>query len=174
MSAIRVQKIFDSLLENLRRFGYATITSDGRSQVTTWQGMDSATPIAHDAVVWDLTSGGGAWAAGHLRAILVAVEAGDGLPIAAFTQSHASGQIIQGGVKFNLFMETPADFTGAHKIFMDQVMQVLRGQEGAQVDLYLSNNTVEPTVTGVNGAVATVGTFVTSYLPWGMATASGI
>jgi hypothetical protein len=174
MSAIRVQKIFDSMLENLRRFEYTTITSDGRSEVTVWQGQDLASPISHDAVVWDLTSLGGTWTTGDLYAVLVAIEAGDGLPIAAFTQSHASGQIIQGGVKFQLWMETPASFTGAQKVFMDQLMQVIRGQMGAQVDLYLSANTVQPTVTGVNGAVATVGTFAASYLPWGMAVVGGI
>jgi hypothetical protein len=172
MSSIRVQKIFDALQENLRRSGYDTVTKDGLSSKVVWQGRDGASPIEHDAVVIDVTNA--AWAAANLRAILVAIEAGDGYPIAAFTQSHASGEIIQGGVKFRMYIETPANFTGAHKIFMDKLLLILVGQMGAPVDMYLSANTVEPTVTGVNGAVATVGTFAASYLPWGMATMSGV
>lgn len=170
MSSIRVQKIFDALQESLRRMGYDTLSKDGLATKVVWQGRGSVTN--KDSVVIDVTSA--SWATAHLRAILVAVPAGDGQPAAAFTQSHASGEIIQGGVRFQMWMETPANFTGAHKIFMDKLMLILVGQMGAPVDVYLSANSVEPTVNGVNAAVADVGTFAASYLPWGMATVGGI
>jgi hypothetical protein len=172
MASIRVQKIFDSLQENLRRMGFVTLNKDGTDAAVVWQGRDLTTP-PHDAIVIDCTSIA-AWATGNLRAILYAVPAGDGYPAAAFTQSNASGEIIQGGVSFQLWMETPASFTGQHVFFMNQMLHILRGQMGAPVALYLSANGTQPTITGVNGAVASVGAFVASYEPWGIAPVGGI
>lgn len=151
MSSPRIQKVYQGITESLRKLGpYANAFKSG----IKWQGRDAA---GKDAVVIDLTAT--AWATANLRVIIVADPATDSNDTAAMhTQSHASGMFLDGSVSFRVFMEDTAVNTAAHAKFQREILHVLRGQLGAPIQLLLTANTVEPTVTGVNGAVATAAT----------------
>jgi hypothetical protein len=172
MSSPRVQKQFEAMPDQIKRLGgYAF---DIR-QVIRWQGR--ATSGAHagrDAAVLDLDSA--TWADNNRRAILVAIPASDLNDTASMkTQSHASGHTLDGSVRFALYMETPEDHTGEQIRLQRILMHHLVGQLGAPVELYMGTNDVEPTVEGVNGAVATSAyTSAGVYIPWGMAYPGGI
>jgi hypothetical protein len=151
MSSPRVQKIYQGITESLRKLGpYKDAFKTG----IKWQGRDAA---GEDAVLIDLTSQ--SWLTANLRVIITAQPADDANHTAALhTQSHAAGYFLDGSVSFTVYVETPANWTAAHAKFVHEVMHVLRGQLGAPIDLELTANGVEPTVNGVNGAVATAAT----------------
>lgn len=176
MSSPRVSKIFEGLAEQLRRQGYANaMNKDGTKPSIRWLGRDAN---GHDAALIDLTSA--SWLTANLRAILVAIPASDSNNTAALkTQSHAAGHNLDGSVKFELYMECHANTnTGqasAHARFQREMLHILRGQLGAPLSLKLTNNGTEPTVNGVNGAVATAATTdAGDYLPYGMTYPGGI
>jgi hypothetical protein len=124
--------------------------------------------------VIDLTSA--TWASGNLYVIVKAMPATDANDTAAFkTQSHASGYFLDGSVSFQVYMEIPANWTGDHAKFQREMLQVLRGQLGAPVELWLTANGTQPTINGVAGAVAdVVGTNAGDYQPYFFAVAGGI
>jgi hypothetical protein len=168
MSSPRIQKVYQGLTNSLRLLGpYKDAFKTG----IKYQGHDAA---GKDAVVIDLTAA--VWATGNLRAIIVADPASDANNTAAFkTQSHAAGMFLDGSVSFRVYMETPADFTGDAAKFQREILHVLRGQLGAPIQLLLTANAVEPTVNGVNGAVATaVTTDAGTYQPYFFAVAGGV
>lgn len=168
MSSPRVQKIWQGLTEQLRKLGpYPNAFKSG----IVAQGRDSA---GRDAVVLDLTSA--TWATANLRCIIAANPASDLANTAAFkTQSHASGYFIDGSVSFDVYMETPANHTGNHAHFQREVLHALRGQLGAPISLKLTANGTEPTLNGLNGAVATASTTdAGTYQPYFFALPGGI
>lgn len=168
MSSPRVQKIWQGLTEQLRKLGpYPNAFKTG----IVAQGRDAA---GRDAVVIDLTAA--TWATANLRAIIAANPASDINNTAAFrTQSHASGYFIDGSVSFDLYMETPANFTGNHAHFEREMMHALRGQLGAPLHLLLTANGTQPTLDGLNGAVATAATTdAGTYQPYFFAVSGGI
>lgn len=168
MSSPRVQKIFEAMPDQLKRLGGYSF--DIR-QVIRWQGRDAS---GRDACLIDLTSA--TWADGNLRAILVAIPASDLNNTAAMkTQSHASGHSLDGSVKFSLYAETPESQTDAQARFLRLLQQHINGQLAAPMELFLGTNDTEPTVNGVNGAVATsTYTSAGTYLPWGMTYPGGV
>ena len=151
MSSPRVQKIFIGLTEQLRKLGpYPNAFKTG----LVAQGLDST---GRDCALIDVDSG--AWATGHRRFIIAANPATDVNNTAAFhTQSHASGTFIDGSVSFDLYMETPANYTGSHAQFYRNVLQALKGQLGAPLHILFTANGTKPTLNGLNGAVATAAT----------------
>lgn len=168
MSSPRIQKIYQGLTESLRKLGpYASAFKTG----IKWQGRDAN---GKDAVVIDLTAT--AWATANLRVLVVAEPASDANNTAALkTQSHAAGHFLDGSVSFDVYMETPADYTGEHAKFHREILHVLRGQLGAPVHLLLTANAVKPTVNGVDGAGATAATTdAGTYQPYFFAVAGGI
>lgn len=168
MSSPRIQKIYQGLTESLRKLGpYASAFKTG----IKWQGRDAN---GKDAVVIDLTAT--AWATANLRVIVVADPASDANNTAALkTQSHAAGHFLDGSVSFRVYMEEPAAHTDEAAKFQREILHVLRGQLGAPIQLLLTANTVEPTVNGVNGAVATAATTdAGTYQPYFFAVAGGI
>ena len=168
MSSPRIQKVFQGLTNSLRLLGpYPDAFKTG----IKFQGHDSA---GKDAVVIDLTSA--TWATANLRVIIVADAASDANNTAAFkTQSHAAGMFLDGSVSFRVYSETPADYVGDAAKFQREILHVLRGQLGAPIQLLLTANGVEPTVAGVNGAVATaVATDAGHYTPYFFSVAGGV
>lgn len=168
MSSPRVQKIYQGLTESLRKLGpYANAFKTG----IKWQGRDA---LGKDAVLIDLTAT--AWATGNLRVIVVADPAADANNTAALkTQSHAQGYFLDGSVSFEVYMETPALHTDDQAKFQREILHVLRGQLGAPIHLFLTANTVKPTVNGVDGAGATAATTdAGTYQPYFFAVAGGI
>jgi hypothetical protein len=173
MSSQRVQKIYQGLTEQLRKLGpYAGAFKYG----IVAQGRDA---LGRDAVVIDVTSQTQAtptWASGNLRVLIAANPATDANNTAAFkTQSHAQGYYIDGSVGFDVTMETPASWTGAHARFHREVQQALAGQLGAPLHLLLTANATEPTLNGLNGAVATAATTdAGQYQPYFFALPGGV
>lgn len=168
MSSPRIQKIYQGLTNSLRLLGpYADAFKSG----IKWQGRDAE---GKDAVVIDLTAA--AWATGNLRVIIVADPASDANHTAAMrTQSHAAGMFLDGSVSFRVFMEAPATHVNAAAKFQREVLHALRGQLGAPIQLLLTDNTVEPTVDGVNGETATAtASDAGVYQPYFQAVAGGI
>jgi hypothetical protein len=168
MSSPRVQKIYQGLTEQLRKLGpYPNAFKTGTIAV----GRDST---GRDAVVIDLT--GPSWLTANLRVIIAANPASDANNTAAFkTQSHASGYFIDGSVSFEVRMETPANHTGTLARFQREVLHALRGQLGAPLQLLLTANGTEPTLNGVNGAVATAATTdAGTYQPYFFALPGGV
>jgi len=168
MSSPRVQKIYQGLTEQLRKLGpYANAFKSG----IVAQGRDST---GRDAVVIDLTDS--TWATANLRAIVAANPASDVNNTAALkTQSHASGYFIDGSVSFEVRMETPASWTGDHARFQRELLHALRGQLGAPMQLLLTANATEPTLNGINGAVATAATTdAGTYQPYFFALPGGV
>jgi hypothetical protein len=165
MSSARVQKYFSALPDQIKRLG--GYTWDVNS-VIRWQGTATAgADIGRDAVVIDLNSA--TWADNAPRAIIVAIPASDLLDQAVFkTQSHAQGQYIDGSVKFRVHLESLESMTDAQAKFQRILFHALLGQLGAPVELMFTANDTEPTVEGVNGAVATAAaTSAGTYLPYG-------
>lgn len=162
MSSPRVQKIFEGMPDQLKRLGGYTYT-DLRS-VLRWQGRDAS---GHDAVVIDIDSA--TWATGNRRAILVALPADSNPSVAAMhTQSHAAGNVIDGSVRFQMYLETPAAWTAAQAKFDRLLTHMVLGQLGAPLEILYTANTTEPTVNGVNGAGATAAaTSAGALLPYG-------
>lgn len=165
MSSPRVQKMFQAAPDQLKRLGgYAGAASAS----IRWAGRAaSGSEAGKDAVLIDFD--GLSWATGQKRAILVATPAHDQNDTAAMkTQSHASGTFIDGSVSFTMYMEAPADHTGAHAQFLQHLMHHLRGQLAAPVNLKICANATEPTIQGVNGAGASA-TYVDGgmHLPYG-------
>jgi hypothetical protein len=176
MSSPRVTKIFEGLAEQLRRQGYKdALAKDGTKPSIRWMGRDAANK---DAVLIDLTSA--TWATANLRAILVAKPATDSNDTAALkTQSHAAGHNIDGSVSFDLYLEGHANSNvgqaSAHARFQREMLHILRGQLGAPVSLKLTDNAVQPTVDGVDGAVATAATNDAGHFaPYGMSYPGGV
>lgn len=173
MSSPRVQKIFEGLAEQLNRQGYkGAISKNGMNSAVKWQGRDAT---GKDACVIDLTAA--AWSTANLHAIIVATPAGTKpVDFTDFhTQSHAAGHNLDGSVSLTVYMEAPANHINAHAKFHREMLHILRGQLGAPVSLLLTATTVQPTVNGVNGAVATAATTdAGDYLPYGMAYPGGI
>lgn len=176
MSSPRVTKIFEGLAEQLRRQGYVdALAKDGTRPAIRWIGRDADN---RDAVLIDLTSA--SWSTANLRAIVVAKPASDKTDTAALkTQSHAAGHFLDGSVSFELYMEchsnSNAGQASEHARFQREMLHILRGQLGAPVTLKLTDNGVEPTVEGVNGAGATAATTdAGTFLPYGMTYPGGV
>lgn len=168
MSSPRVQKIWQGLTEQLRKLGpYPNAFKSG----IIAQGRDAA---GRDAVLIDLT--GSSWATGNLRVIVAANPASDVNNTAALkTQSHAAGHYMDGSVSFDVYMETPATWTGSHARFQREMLHALRGQLGAPVTLLLTANGDEPTLDGLNGAAATeTTTDAGTYQPYFFALPGGV
>lgn len=159
MSSPRVQKIWQGLTEQLRKLGpypnaFAGFGGSSTHGSIVAQGRDVN---GRDAVVIDVDSA--TWATANRRIIVAANPASDVNNTAALkTQSHASGTFIDGSVSFDLYMETPANYTGLHAQFYRNVLQALKGQLGAPVHILLTANGTEPTLNGINGAGATAAT----------------
>ena len=124
------------------------------------------------AVVLNLSKSAGAWASGDLKCIIVGTPVGFS-DLAAFkTQSHASGEFIDGGFSYQVWFEgmaldgAPSAALQAQAKFQADLIHVLRGQNSAQVDLYLTQG-VEPQVAGVQGAAASVGALWCQLMPYG-------
>lgn len=171
MSSQRVQKLFDAMPDQIRKLG--AYQTDYRAAMK-WQGrVDSSNALlaGRDACVIDFTAT--AWATQNLRAIIVAETAdyGQGLQ----TQSHSLGNQIDGGVALHVYMETPTTWVSDLAKFQRDVIQHLRGQLSAPVQLHLCPATDEPTVQDVNGALASE-TYVDSefMLPYFTAVPGGI
>ena len=172
MSSPRVQKILEGLAEQLHRQGYSSATTKTNLKASIRaQGRDSA---GRDCALIDLDSA--TWASGNRRAIVAANPASDSNSTAGmFTQSHSSGQRIDGSVSFVLYVEIQATQTGAHAQFVRDMLHILRGQLGAPVNLLMTANGTEPTLNGLNGAVATASTTdAGTYLPYGMTAPGGV
>jgi len=169
MSSPRVQKIFQGVTDQVRKLGKYKVDVLG---TMVWQGRDAT---GKDACVLDFTSA--TWATGNKRAILVAEPASDLNDTAAMkTQSHASGHFIDGSVRFQLYMETPANWTGEHAKFQRDMIQHLRGQLGAPVQLNLTTNGTQMLIDGVNGhsGASVTGTAAEMMLPYGLAYTGGV
>lgn len=158
MSSPRVQKIWQGVTEQLRKLGPYPNAFQGFAGSTgsiVAQGRDAA---GRDAVIIDvdsLTS----WSTGQRRVILAANPASDVNNTAAFkTQSHAQGYFIDGSVSFDMYMETPADYTGTLAVYYRQLLQALKGQLGAPLHILLTANGTQPTLNGLNGASSTAAT----------------
>ena len=165
MSSPRIQKQMEAMIDQVKRLGGYTF--DIR-QVIRWQGR--ATTGVHagrDAMVLDIDSG--TWADNNRRAIIVAIPASDLNNTAALkTQSHAAGHNLDGSVRWAVYVETPEDHTGDQVKFQRILMHHLVGQLGAPTELLMCTGDAEPTVEGVNGAVATTAnTSAGVYLPYG-------
>lgn len=176
MSSPRVTKIFEGLAEQLRRQGYAeALAKNGTRPSIRWIGRDAENM---DAVLIDLTAA--SWSSANLRAILVARPASDKNNTAALkTQSHAAGHFLDGSVSFELYLEAHANTNAGqasdHARFQREMLHILRGQLGAPLTLKLTDNGTEPTVNGVNGAVATATTTEAGvFLPYGMTYPGGV
>lgn len=131
------------------------------------------------AIVLNLSKASGAWASLDLKVIVVATPAGFG-DLAAFkTQSHASGEFIDGSYSFEVWMEgqdlsgAPSTAKQALAKFESDIVHVLRGQNGAPVNVMLTQG-AEPTVNGVDGAVASVGALWARLMPYGRSFAGGV
>ena len=161
MSSVRVQKIFEGLPEQLKRLGGYTVSLDS---MIKWQGRDAS---GKDACVIDIDST--TWADNNRRVILVAKEASDKNDTAGMkTQSHSLGQSMGSSVSLIMYAETPEDHTGAQAQWMRVVQQAIVGQLGCPVQILLTANDTQPTVNGVNGAVATASTTdAGTLLPYG-------
>jgi len=172
MSSPRAQKIFEGIPEQVKRLGGYDV--DFR-EVMRWQGRVSAGAwLGKDACVIDFDSL--TWADNNRRAIIVAEPASDLNDTAAMkTQSHAAGHVLDGGVRFNLYMEEPESWTNDQARWQREIFHHLLGQMAAPVRLWVGDNDVEPEVEGVNGAGATSAfTDAGWYLPWGMAYPGGV
>lgn len=134
--------------KNLRELHYGT-----PKQLFVGQ-TDAASSIPGCAVMYiNFTSVQGASASGDLAATIALVPTGLGaVPASAFTQSHAAGQIMDGSVTPTLVCESPADWTGAQAQFVLDLMHILRGQLGANVDFRATAIGTLPALKGVNGA----------------------
>lgn len=170
MSSPRVTKIHQLLEEGLKNLGQpkAKLVSFG-----TAQGK-------YQSVVLNFSKASGSWASADLKAIVVAIPAGDGLPDSVKTQSHASGLFIDGSVNFQVWMESvpaSASPTAGEKAFIkfqQDLLHVLRGQLSAPVSLFLTAAGTEPKVTGLESAVADAGSAIASLMPYGRSYAGGI
>lgn len=162
MSSQRISKQFESIPNQLRQLGPYHL---GFSSAIVWQGRvdaSNADLAGKNAVVIDFTSA--TWATGNLRAIIVANPVGDeDHTLALKTQSHAFGHFIDGSVSFSVYMETPTTWVDELAAFQRNVLQHLRGQLSAPVQLNLCPASDEPTLNGVNGET-TSATYVVSEL----------
>jgi len=161
MSSPRVQKIFEALPDQLKRLGGYTVDLQS---ILKWQGRDA---LGRDACVLDIDAT--TWADNNRRVIIVAKEASDKNNTAGLkTQSHSQGQAMGSSVSFIVYAETPEDHTGAQAQWLRIVQHALVGQLGAPMQLLLTANDTQPTVDGVNGAVATASTTdAGTLLPYG-------
>jgi hypothetical protein len=161
MSSVRVQKIFEGATDQLKRLGQ--YSGDSRSMLR-WQGRATD---GKDAALYDADSA--TWATGNKRAIVTAEAASDANSTAAMkTQSHASGQSLDGSVRFYCYVETPASWTSAHAAWLRNLEHHLRGQLSAPVQFRFTANGTEPTVDGVNGAGSTAANTSAGWdLPYG-------
>lgn len=168
MSAIRVQKMFEAMANQIKKLG--GYSEDWRDALV-WQGQDAA---GKDSVVIDFD--GSSWSSANRRVLIVAQPASDANNTAQLkTQSHAQGEFISGSVWFKVYSETPANWTGDHAAFLRKVQQHLLGQLGAPTQLAFTANGTEPTVNGVNGASATAtNTEAEKMLPYGLTYPGGV
>lgn len=171
MSSPRVVKILSSIEENLKNLG-----NNKPKQVVFGTAQSK-----YQAVTIDLSkAAGAAWATGDLRAIIVAIPGGSEISDAMRTQSHALGQFIDGSVSLQLWMESlnttaaPTTAEKAYVKFQQDLIHTLRGQFGAPVELFLTAEGTQPTVDGLNGAVANVGASVAFLAPYGRNYVGGI
>jgi len=171
MSSPRVVKILSSIEENLKNLGNAK-----PKQVAFGTAQSK-----YQAVILDLSkASGAAWATGDLRAIVVAIPAGANETDAMKTQSHAAGLFIDGSVSLQLWMESlnttavPTSTEKAYVKFQQDLIHALRGQFGAPVELFLTAEGTQPTVDGLDGAVANVGASVAFLAPYGRNYVGGI
>lgn len=176
MSSPRVVKIFEMLKENFHNLGYAFPVKNAQGSST-----DAAFFSGCQGLVFDFDAA--TWVTGNRRMVLLAIPAGYGESDAVKTQSHAAGTFIDGSVKFVMVVEAQTTLSNVSSAaalacarFQADLLHILRGQMQAPVDLYICNNTQEPKVAGVNGAVAssTNLTKVASLLPYGRTYVGGI
>ena len=170
MASPRVQKIFEGLPDQLKRLGGYSYTGSLSAQLR-WQGRVDATVNAtdggKDACVLDIDSA--SWSTGNRRAVILAQPADTNPSVQALhTQSHASGNLLDGSVRFQVWLETPASWTAAHAKFERLLQHMLMGQLGAPVELLYTANGTQPTLAGVNGASSTnAATSSGAMLPYG-------
>ena len=172
MASPRAQKIFEGIPEQVKRLGGYDV--DFRA-VIRWQGRVSAgTHAGRDACIIDFDSL--AWADNNRRAIIVAEPASDQNQTAAMqTQSHAAGHVLDGGVRFHLYMEEPESWFNDQAKWERELQHHLQGQLASPVRLWIGDNDTEPEVEGVNGAGAdSAYNDAGWYLPWGMAYPGGV
>ena len=177
MSSPRVQKQFEAMPNQIRRLGKYDI--DFR-EVMRWQGrVDASTDLTdiagYDAAVMDFDSL--SWSTANQRAILVAEPAQDLQKTDALkTQSHASGYFLDGSVRYHLYLETPAAWTGDHARWVRDLTHHCRGQLGAPCKLWFTANATEPTIKGVNGETAATPSYTEGewMLPYGMTYPGGV
>jgi len=180
MSAPRFHKVIKQLEEGLYNLGYAKAKAK-------WLGNDAASNAAGYMNFTDTTS-----STGDIQFIvrMKAWEvAGHAWPDSMKTQSHASGEFIEGPALVEIFMEAAlADasagmFSGtaataaaaiARMKFQEDILHILRGQNGAMVRLYLTAPGSVPSVNGVNGAGSdSLGSSIGVLLPYGRVAAPG-
>ena len=175
MSSVRVIKIYEQLKENFKNLGYPkpSYSVQGITTDTTFNGAQ--------CVIYDFTSA--TWATGNYRFAIMAFPCGYGESDSVKTQSHAAGQFIDGSVRFGLIYEanvalshTSTAAVMAFDKFVMDTMHIIHGQMQAPVDVYITDNTVEPVLKGINGAAASSAniTKIATLLPYGRTYAGGI
>ena len=91
------------------------------------------------------------------------------------TQSHASGNFIDGSVKLHLWVETATAVSDAQSAFQRTVIHHIRGQLGAICQLHFSADGTKPQIKGVDGATSSASfTAAETMLPYGMVYPGGV
>jgi hypothetical protein len=176
MTSQRAIKYFEQIKENFKNFGYPT-------PFLNVQGLSTDTAFFPNCQVVEFDFDALTWVAGNRKIVFLQVPAGFGESDSVKTQSHAAGTFIDGSYKWIMLFEAQAALTnasGATRLAFDKfvadALHIVRGQHQAPVDVYFCNNTEEPKVQGVNGAVAssTHLTKIASLLPYGRTYPGGI
>jgi hypothetical protein len=176
MSSPRIVKVLEMMKENFHNLGYAFPVKNVQGTST-----DTAFEEGCQGLVLDFDAA--AWVTGNRRAVLLAEPAGFNESDSVKTQSHAFGTFIDGSSKMILVIEAQTLISNvssaaalAWQKFQADLFHILRGQLSAPVDVYFCNNTEEPKVAGINGAVAssTHLTKLATLLPYGRTYMGGI
>lgn len=122
------------------------------NSICIWSGqIATGAHAGHAAGVLSL-GGSAAWVSGQARAVLVAISGEDLLPNTMKTQGHSAGTFISGSYNYQLYFETPANWTGSHAKAVRDLIHIVLGQNGSPVEVFFGTNGVNPQVSGVNGA----------------------
>lgn len=166
MSAPRMSKFLKQLEENLYNLGA------GKAQ-RKWFGDDSN---GYAAALYNFTDSSAPTTTDKAFVIRMKTNEVAGLtwPNGMRTQSHAAGQYLDGNALVEVYFESPASFTSAHAKFVQEVIHVLRGQNGAVCRVSFTAAATLPTLNGVDGASSDVlGTELAVFLPYGRTIAGG-
>jgi hypothetical protein len=186
MSAPLYSKILLSVEENMFNMGY-----NGKAKLK-WTGdvTMGSFPIPSNLMNFTANAAPVAGDLAFVAKLRYDEVAGNQMPAAMMTQSHAAGYFIQGSAFAELFFEAPdMDATGgifdanpataaaakARVKFIEDVKFVYRGQFGTRIRVYMCPTGTALAVNGVNGAVAdSVGMIqVGTYIPYGRIGATG-